>query len=565
MKNLKGRRLLSLLISICLVFSMFSAFGGVAFAAYDDHTRIHNGVNFNSPLDASFTGGILQSGRYYLMADIELEESIVIPEGAAVRLCLNGHILKGNVDSAVIINNGDFNIFDCGETTHVFARTENTPWTLDDSGTDTVTGGVITGGVTGVVNNGTMKLVKGNIVGNGGTVTGVTGGGICNYGELTLTGGIIIGNVAEKGAGLYNEGNLLIDDAALFTSNAATEGGGIYNIGFVKMLNGVVRGNTATSGGGIYNCGDMKLYGEPQVLANEAFEGGGIYNARKLHIYGKTNISENSATWGAGVCNTGMLTITAGKIENNTINASGTWKEDFGGAGIDYCGGLLTVGGTAYVYDNLTNGNQDNIYMKFDTDGDNKDGFLDNSPIAFYADEPLTFGAKLGVSHHEKNEVSITEECTNQILYFVSDDDDSMLLNRVIVGKQVIRMIQTPVITINKVKGGVALNKVVDFSVTVKNLPSWAHVMWTVTGVETTIRMNVTDSKKCEIMFSSSGVARVTATVVDPLGVPLAKEGRLISASEQFTVKADSTDFISVLMEFIRSLWQRVESFFNWL
>ena len=55
-----------------------------------------NGVTYDKPLDSSFTGGTLASGKYYLTEDINLTEPIRITADSIVRICLNGKSISGH-------------------------------------------------------------------------------------------------------------------------------------------------------------------------------------------------------------------------------------------------------------------------------------------------------------------------------------------------------------------------------------------------------------------------------------------------------------------------------------
>ena len=55
-----------------------------------------DGVTYDKPLDSSFTGGTLASGKYYLTEDINLTEPIRITADSIVRICLNGKSISGH-------------------------------------------------------------------------------------------------------------------------------------------------------------------------------------------------------------------------------------------------------------------------------------------------------------------------------------------------------------------------------------------------------------------------------------------------------------------------------------
>ena len=81
-----------------------------------------DGVTYDKPLDSSFTGGTLASGKYYLTEDINLTETIRITADSIVRICLNGKSISGhyveNYGTLTLNNcnaaNGKLNNYYCG-------------------------------------------------------------------------------------------------------------------------------------------------------------------------------------------------------------------------------------------------------------------------------------------------------------------------------------------------------------------------------------------------------------------------------------------------------------------
>ncbi|MBR5414683.1 MAG: right-handed parallel beta-helix repeat-containing protein [Thermoguttaceae bacterium] len=92
------------------------------------------------------------------------------------------------------------------------------------------------------------------------TITGgksTTGGGICNIGNLKLTGCNITGNsVSDNGGAVYNTGSLALTDCTV-TGNSAQYGGAFNNTSssaVLTLVNCTVSGNySSRRGGGIYN------------------------------------------------------------------------------------------------------------------------------------------------------------------------------------------------------------------------------------------------------------------------------------------------------------------------
>ena len=186
-----------------------------------------------------------------LAGDISISSSLTILR--KVTLDLNGYVLKMTGSGSVIILDnksgitGDLTLIDSNPTAeHKFKVNGAEPWVLDDSGTETVYGGIITGG-TG------SRIFFSN---------GVEGGGvIIGSGALTMNGGNIVGCIANDGGGLFlSDGSVTMHAGSIVgcsTPNRLTTGeafhGGIYAFG--PMANGDTTGVITLTGGLIKNNG----------------------------------------------------------------------------------------------------------------------------------------------------------------------------------------------------------------------------------------------------------------------------------------------------------------------
>ena len=177
------------------------------------------------------SGQALADGNYYLNSDVTISQTITV--SGTVTLDLNGHVLKyeNNQTHGSVIKvegGGHLTIQDSntGSLSHKFTPNSDGLWVLDEAnGTETVSGGVITGG-TGtqvkqwyrgggvyVAPGGALTMKSGSIVGcsaNGSTNLGLgLGGGVyidssanSNAGTFTMDGGSIIGCTADCGGGV---------------------------------------------------------------------------------------------------------------------------------------------------------------------------------------------------------------------------------------------------------------------------------------------------------------------------------------------------------------------------
>ena len=197
-----------------------------------------------------------------------------------VTLDLNGYVLKMTGSGSVIILDnksgitGDLTLIDSNPTAeHKFKVNGTEPWVLDDSGTETVYGGIITGG-TG------SRIFFSN---------GVEGGGvIIGSGALTMNGGNIVGCIANDGGGLFlSDGSFTMNAGSIVgcsTPNRLTTGeayhGGIYAFG--PMAKGDTTGVITLTGGLIKNNG---RYAINAVYKTTIYANGG-------EVYGEVHLSQ---------------------------------------------------------------------------------------------------------------------------------------------------------------------------------------------------------------------------------------------------------------------------------
>ena len=134
--------------------------------------------------------------------------------------------------------------------------------------------------------NGAVVILNGVTITGGQSASNGDGGGIFNGGQLTLENSLVTANSAVNGGGIYNNGGILTLVNSTLEGNTATNGnggggGGIYNNGgILTLVNSTLEGNTATNGngGGIYNNGGMVNLANSTFLNNSASLGNDIYN-----------------------------------------------------------------------------------------------------------------------------------------------------------------------------------------------------------------------------------------------------------------------------------------------
>ena len=209
-----------------------------------------------------------------LTKDIDISSSLTVLR--KVTLDLNGYVLKMTGSGSVIILDnksgitGDLTLIDSNPTAeHKFKVNGAEPWVLDNSGTETVYGGIITGG-TG------SRIFFSN---------GVSGGVIIGSGALTMNGGNIVGCIANRGGGLFlSDGSFTMNAGSIVgcsTPNRLTTGeafhGGIYAFG--PMANADTTGVITLTGGLIKNNGryDINAAYMTTIYANGGEVYGGVH------------------------------------------------------------------------------------------------------------------------------------------------------------------------------------------------------------------------------------------------------------------------------------------------
>ena len=298
--------------------------------------------------------------RITLKGNIDIGSTLTV--NRTVTLDLNGNVLKmtGGFSVIKVESGGDLTIQDSNITTrHNFYPNYKQPawhidmWKLDDSGSETVFGGVITGGGGDFAHSdggGVLVNAGGKLTMTGGSIVGCSavglGGGvrlaydsaIGKNSTFTMTGGSIIGCAAKNGGGVS------ISPGCTFTMGSGSEirncnaqsGGGGVSIS--ALWNSNIIGRFIMNGGTIRTC--TGLYS------------GGVDNSGSFIMSGgtiKASISTQYASSG-GVRNDNQFTMTGGTIgdpdnENDASHVYNTSSQET----------TLTISGNAKIYTNVTN------------------------------------------------------------------------------------------------------------------------------------------------------------------------------------------------------------------
>lgn len=311
-----------------------------------------------------------------LTGDISISNSLTVKR--TVTLDLNGHVLKyesANKGSVIVVEGGGQLTIEDSNTSKPSHRfnPNGKLWVLDEaSGTETVTGGVITGGTGKPIQFGSGKYVYHAYYGGGVY--------IAPGGQLTMTGGNIVGCSAEFGGGICiesesNQSPFSMSGGSIIGCVASDIGGGVRASGTFKMSGqAVIRSCTVESatqsiyGGGIYvnSSSSFEMSGEAkieycQAISNssKSSNGGGVYltNNTKFTLSGNAVIqnckADNSVTpgetYGGGVSAANVREITlegnAQIFQCDAANGSGLYITGSQMYPADY-GKLLANGGS---------------------------------------------------------------------------------------------------------------------------------------------------------------------------------------------------------------------------
>jgi outer membrane protein assembly factor BamB len=209
----------------------------------------------------------------------------------------------------------------------------------------------------GIYNFGNLTIE--NVTFSNNQTTG-TGGGLHNgyTGTVTVTDSEFIGNhtpssVSAYGGGIYNEGTLDVTNSKFSENIAGWGGSGIANSGVLMVSDSIFSGNsTPNAGAGIYNFGAATI---DNVIfsANNAHIGGGISSSGTLSILNSTFSDNTAAFIGGGVDAGGLTTIRSSTFINNDVTDEYSW-----GGGIANWGNNnnLTVSNSTIVGNNAALG-----------------------------------------------------------------------------------------------------------------------------------------------------------------------------------------------------------------
>ncbi|MFR4759161.1 MAG: LysM peptidoglycan-binding domain-containing protein [Waltera sp.] len=291
-----------------------------------------------------------------LKGDVEISSTLTV--NRTVTLDLNGNVLKmtGGFSVIKVESGGDLTIADSTPNkVHKFNPNYTDMWgcglwKLDkDTGTEIVSGGVITGGGGDFAHSdggGVLVNVGGKLTMTGGSIVGCSAGGlgggvhlaydssIGKSSTFTMTGGSIIGCAAQLGGGVYVTSGctfVMATSSNIHNCIANNDGGGVINHGTFQMRGGTISTCTtvAFGGGGVCNNGTF-------IMSDGMIKG--------------CTSPDGQYASGGGVRNSNQFTMTGGMIgdpdnENDASHVYNTSSQET----------TLTISGNAKIYTDITN------------------------------------------------------------------------------------------------------------------------------------------------------------------------------------------------------------------
>lgn len=393
------KQLVSILFALCMVLCL------VPLAAFaEGETENMREVTEQTTLVAAMADTSVTTVK--LAADIDIDATLKVDR--TVTLDLNGQVLKyvGESKGSVIVveDGGNLTLMDSNdEKVHNFDKSVM-PWALaadDATGENIVAvpGGVITGG-TGhpfqlystvncgggvyIAPGGQLTMTGGNIIG----CSAEYGGGVCIYpkqdskqGQFSMSGGSIIGCSAESGGGVCAFGKFQMSGQAVIRSCTA-------------------EGTSFKFGGGVWVDGSFEMSGEAiiegcQAISEYAYGGGVYVNSSSSFVMSEkakiercqaiSNSSTPSKGGGVHLSNNTEFTLSGSAvIQNCKADNSDDSGKAYGGGVSAACVRQITLAGSASIADcNAANGSglyitgsswDPNVYGQLYANGGSVDG-----------------------------------------------------------------------------------------------------------------------------------------------------------------------------------------------
>ncbi|HKL79085.1 MAG TPA: hypothetical protein VJ888_01475 [Mobilitalea sp.] len=223
------------------------------------------------------------------------------------------------------------------------------------------------------------------------------------------------------GAGIYNEGTLVMDGGSVSSNVCPNKGGGIYNTGTFLLESGTISNNTGSDGTGIYNAGTMTINGGTVTQNSQNC----LFNAGTVTM-NAGNITGNDGCITVLNSDSGFFDMKGGSISNNkdtakpdgfsaiSVNGGGKFNLTGGGNIKNNTGGqIISVGDGSF---NMTGGtisnNTASVGVIRTTQGASftmSDGVInDNIGKAFYMNASISLSDNASITGEDGGIASIS-------------------------------------------------------------------------------------------------------------------------------------------------------------
>lgn len=375
------KQLVSILFALCMVLCLVPL---VAFAEGETVQEVTDQTTLFAAVAVDSSADIVK-----LTSDITISDTLTVKR--EVTLDLNGFVLKYesvNKGSVIVVENGGQLTIEDSNTSnlsHKFKPNDDGLWVSDENGKETVTGGVITGGTgypfplssTLYCGGGVYIAPGGQLTMTGGNIIGCSaeyGGGVCidSPGQFSMSGGSIIGCAADRGGGVY-----MRDDNAVFNMSDSAA---------IRCCKAASKVSSRASGGGVYALGAFTMSDNAAICDCECITdnwsagGGGVYlaynkNTTTFTMRGdaviercKVTSPQNGMSYGGGVFVSAKASLT---LKDQAVIRNCSAENTAGGAtygGGIFAEGSLTIEGSAKIGENCTASIGSGIYMKVGSD-----------------------------------------------------------------------------------------------------------------------------------------------------------------------------------------------------
>lgn len=385
-----------------------------AFSAAQQGDRIVllKDVSLNSAIEITKELTLSAEDECWLTRDASLTDDIITvknggklildSENKDVRnLCIGGDDIAVNAGAVKVMNGGEAELKNVYITEHHGTEDGNSALTVENGGTAIIDGATITNNKSetsggGIYNAGTLTINSGTIAGN---ESYMYAGGIANKGDFKLNGGNVLNNTTlYMGGGVANwedfemNGGAISNNSCTYNSMSSYQdygtGGGVWNSGNMIINNGEISANLShVYGGGIFNSA-ISSNADPDPIQNTITHEQGVVSIHGGVITDNESKQENESGFsiiesgiGGGMANFGAIYMDDGIISNN-------YASNYGGGLYNHKYFQMTGG--EFAYNRIYEGKEATMMANTCSGSEISAGYIDHN------DQVLTTTSLLG-------------------------------------------------------------------------------------------------------------------------------------------------------------------------